>query len=210
MVLDLESEKFEKGNLDEIIHIHDDSIDYIVTSNIHNLGINIAELFRISWRILKEGGEFRFSGQFSNLRVKSILDTNQFIIKPLYLEDVRRTMSRNGFAALQSLQNDELCFLRTNELPHDLKIFQTTFSSFKLDSLEDCEEDYDQMATYQGNAPDQKNSFFLDLNNIFDTGEPCRVSGNTAEILMKSRHSKYFDVTERSDHRGHFSVMSTF
>jgi len=202
-IVDLDQEKYLSEDFHQLSNIQDNSVDYVITSNLNSLNCNINDIFRESWRILKDGGEICFSGQFSNIRIKRVLDNNHFILKPFYIEDIRRSLSSNGFLYYQTLNADELCFQKTKE-SKNLHIFYKTLNSFKINTLEDCSEDYGQLATYKGTSIDQPNYFILDLRNSFLTNQPTRVSGNTAEILLKSRLRKHFDVTEKSNHKGPF------
>jgi len=204
-IIDLDRDiSFENDGIHQLTSIEDDSVDYIITSNLNGLGCNVNDIFRESYRILKEGGEICFTGQFSNMRVKNIYDANQFILKPQYLEDIRRSLNNNGFVYYQTLKEDEICYHRTSELSEDLTLFHKTLNSFKISTMEDCSEDYGQVAIYKGTASGQPNCFFLSLKNSFPVNQPIRVSGNTAEILLKSRYRKHFDVTEKLSHRGPF------
>lgn len=190
--------------LKKLASIEDCSISSVITSNINGLGCNFSEIFRESWRILNEGGEICFSGQFSNMRVESVYDANHFILKPIYLEDVRRSLNSNGFVYYQTLIENEIFFQKTSELAENLKLFHKTLNSFKISTMEDCSEDYGQVAIYKGTAQAQPNSFFLNTKTEFPVNHPVRVSGNTAEILLKSRFGQHFDVTQKSNHRGTF------
>lgn len=202
-IVDLDDYRFFGGL--GLSSIEDSSVDYVITTNINNnLHANINVIFREAWRILKNGGEICFSGQFSNLKVKNVFDTNHFVLKPFYLEDIRRSLYNNGFVCYQTLKSDELCFERTEETSKDLLISHKTLNSFKIETLEDCAEDYGQFATYKGTFPGQIGRFILDIKNSFPIHHPTRISGNTAEILLHSRYNVHFDVSKILDHRGPF------
>jgi ubiquinone/menaquinone biosynthesis C-methylase UbiE len=71
---------------DALVSIEDDSVDYVITTNLNSIPWKMNDLFKECYRVLRQGGELCFSGQFSTLRVKCISDRNQFLLKPFYIE----------------------------------------------------------------------------------------------------------------------------
>ena len=80
-----------------------------------------------------------------------------------------------------------------------------TIRVFKLSSLEDSRENYGQTAVYLGTIPEMPHQFSLDEKNIFVTGKPMPVSGNSAAMISETRFAPHFQVDgDRSVHLGPF------
>jgi hypothetical protein len=80
-----------------------------------------------------------------------------------------------------------------------------TVRAFKLDGLEDCCEDYGQVATYLGTMPDSPTAFILDDHHRFIAGKPMLVCGNTAAMVGESRFGRHFRVD--GDRTVHFRTL---
>lgn len=193
--------------VDTLHSLSDSSADYLIVTNLNNVSdMSLSEFFAQSYRVLRAGGEVCFSGQFSTLRVASVRDSNGFQLTPLYIQDLRRVMNMNGFVTHQTLKSDELSFDRSDpSLSPYLRLSHRILNAFKIDSLEDCAEDYGQLATYDGGIGGHPSVFALDVTNYFPANVPVKVSGNTAEILSHFRHAPHFEVSQRSQHRGPFT-----
>ncbi|MDR0308364.1 MAG: hypothetical protein LBH87_00340, partial [Coriobacteriales bacterium] len=100
-----------------------------------------------------------------------------------------------------SIDNPEIAFLTGN-----IQFTSRTVRAFKIPMLEDCCEDYGQVAYYQGAIPGYPHAFDLDNHHRFVTGKPVLVCGNTAAILSETRFAKAFKVIgDRFTHFGTFN-----
>ena len=85
-----------------------------------------------------------------------------------------------------------------------IDFYSITVRVFKL-PLEDCCEDFGQVAIYRGTLEETPDSFILDDHHEFKTNVNVPVCGNTAAMLQKTRFAKYFDVVgDLSTHYGLF------
>lgn len=195
--------------VDALLSLPDSSADYLIVTNLNSsvsAVMSLSDFFAESHRALKPGGELCFSGQFSTLRVASVRDSNHFLLTPLYIQDLRRVMIMSGFVTYQTLKSDELSFDRSDPtVSQYLRLSHKILNTFKIDSLEDCAEDYGQLATYDGGIGGHPSVYALDVVNYFPAHVPVKISGNTAEILSHFRHAQHFQVSQRSHHRGPFT-----
>lgn len=82
-------------------------------------------------------------------------------------------------------------------------IYSKVVRIFKL-PLDEFEEDYQQVAIYNGNI-DNLDEFVFDENITFRKGVPVHISKNTADILRRSRYNIGFSVSDERDHIGEFN-----
>jgi len=83
------------------------------------------------------------------------------------------------------------------------EFWSATFRMFKVDKLENAQEDYGQIAVYKGTIADCPHTYQFDMNHHFESRKPLLVSGNTARILSGSWLVPHFRVTgDRSVHYG--------
>ena len=205
--------EFVKGYIEDLdsAGIADNSVDLIVSNCVINLSPDKPKVFSELWRVLKPGGELYFSDVFADRRIADEMRQDQVLhgeclSGALYLEDFRRELQNlgcNDFRIVSSSVID----ISNKEV--EAKIGMVNFTSktvraFKID-LEDRCEDYGQVATYNGGAPDAPHSFMLDDHHEFYSGKPMLVCGNTADMILKSHYAKYFEVQGNKD--THFGLF---
>jgi len=205
---------FIEGRFEDLaaLGIADGSVDVVISNCALNLSPDKARVFAEIHRVLKPGGELLFSDVFASRRLPAEVAANPLLVGEclggaLYVEDFRRLMAAVGWADFRLLSK------RTIAIGHpyaELLVGDTTFWSmtvraFKLAGLEDCCEDYGQVATYLGTMPDSPNAFVLDDHHRFIAGKPMLVCGNTAAMVGESRFGRHFRVDgSRAVHFGRF------
>lgn len=210
---------FLEGQFEDLspLGIADASVDVVISNCALNLSADKGRVFAEIWRVLKPGGELLFSDVFASRRLPAEVTTDPLLVGEclggaLYVEDFRRLMAATGW------QDVRLLSKRTITIGHpyaEVLVGPTTFWSmtvraFKLDTLEDCCEDYGQVATYLGTVPDAPVSFLLDDHHRFIAGKPMLVCGNTAAMVGESRFGLHFRVDgDRTTHFGRFDCSSS-
>ncbi|RTQ50895.1 methyltransferase domain-containing protein [Hymenobacter gummosus] len=191
--------------------LEDNSVDLVVSNCVLNLSTDKAATYREIFRVLKPGGELFIAGVFADRRVPEALRHDlvpygECLGGALYIEDLRRLLLGLGLrdyrlTAQRRLSIDNPAIERQ---VGNIKFYSMTSRAFQLD-LEDQCEDYGQVATYLGTAPDAPHGFTLDDHHFFETGRPVLVCGNTADMLSRTRYGRYFRINgEKERHFGLF------
>lgn len=217
-IFGLESDvvEFRKGVIEDLnsVNLESESVDVVISNCVINLSPDKQRVLNEIYRVLKHGGELYFSDVFTDRRVPQHLQDDRVLwgeclSGAMYIGDFKRMMQKAGFPEYRVVTKSEIGGLqkvreRLKERGERLNVrfYSVTVRSFKLDTLEDAQEDYGETATLVG-----QDQFTLDWYNQFEKGEPKRVSGNTAEILRKTRFSSLFEVSARKQHSGVFKVM---
>lgn len=206
--------EFKKGDIEDLaaLGIENNSVDVVISNCVINLAADKEKVYSEIYRVLKPGGELYFSDVFSDRRVPPEISNDPVMYGEclggtLYLEDFRRLMNKCGWADFRCLSfvpitinNPEI-----EKKAGDVNFFSLTVRAFKLNSLEDRNENYGQTAVYDGGIEDYEKSFMLDDSFDLITGEETHVCGNTAAMLRESRYAKHFKLTgDRSLHLGLF------
>ena len=192
------------------------SADLVVSNCVVNLSPDKAAVLDGVSEILKEGGEFYFSDVFCDRRLPDGVRNDEMLYGEclggaLYVNDFISLAKKSGFKdpRLVSESNIELDD-EIKDLTGAAQFVSRTYRLFKISELEDNCEDYGQVAEYTGEIPHFKSLFRLDNHHSFETGRPERVCGNTADMLSKSRFSKYFKITGNKErHFGAFTCGNT-
>lgn len=205
---------FQQGLIEDLagLGLEDNSVDVVVSNCVINLSPQKERVFAEIFRVLKPGGELYFADIFASCRIPEELALDPLLRGEclggaMYTEDFRRLLASMGYldylivsSSALKVQNPEV----EAKIGH-IEFCSQTIRAFKL-ALEDRPENYAQTATYQGSLPESPNSFILDENRAFKTGQSISVCGNTATILRSSRYAPHFQVTGNSDtHFGPFS-----
>lgn len=206
--------EFKLGFIEDLkgIGIEDNSVDVVISNCVINLSTDKEKVFSEIFRVLKKGGELYFSDVFADRRVpKEVYDDpilrGECLGGAMYVEDFRRLMSRVGFIDFRytsvsdiTVNNDEI-----RKLLGKASFTSRTVRAFKLDDLEDCCEDYGQMASYMGNIPGHPEYFDLDNHHRFYRCQWQKICGNTASMLSNTRFELAFAVSgNRKVHQGKF------
>jgi len=207
--------KFLQGYIEDLksLGIADNSVDVVISNCVINLSPEKERIFKEIYRVLKPGGELFFSDVFADRRIPESL-ANDPVLRgecmggAMYAEDFRRLMSKCGWNDFRYTDIRNLDF---NNKEIEAKLGFATFSSrtvraFKLADLEDENEDYGQLACYDGSIPEHSHFFDLDDHHRFFTGKPTPVCGNSASMISNTRYGKAFKVTgDRTVHYGAFA-----
>lgn len=206
--------EFLHGEMEDLtkLGIADASVDLVVSNCVLNLSLSKARVVREIFRVLKPGGELYFSDVFADRRLPRELIQDptlhgECLAGAWYSEDLRRLLASSGCGDMRITSSRPITIQNENVVN---KIGFAAFTSctvraFKLDSLEDRCEDYNQIATYRGNIPGHPHLFQLDDHHEFPKGKRVPVCGNTADMLVKTRFASAFDLLgDKSTHFGLF------
>ncbi len=181
--------------------IADDSVDLVISNCGLNLSPDKERLFREVFRVLKPGGEFYFANIFSGRRVPLELRNDpEFYAEcyggALHLEDFRSLLRRVGFMEYRVVSASPLepSNPETAAKGREIDFYSMKMRLFKLSTLEETDQSFGHSAAYLGTIPELPDRFPLDQDNLFITGEPVPVCGNTAAILSGTRYARHFRV----------------
>eukprot|EP01126_Amoeba_proteus_P045085 TRINITY_DN5035_c0_g1_i15.p1 TRINITY_DN5035_c0_g1~~TRINITY_DN5035_c0_g1_i15.p1 ORF type:complete len:376 (+),score=77.85 TRINITY_DN5035_c0_g1_i15:102-1229(+) len=199
--------RFHSGKCSDLDFLESLSVDVILSVSSMNSYSEKESILQECYRVMKEGGELYFSDVFSDRRTEPVVSFNAFsstyLTNSLYYQDFRRMMNRAGFLDVRKISVEDVTdvFSPTSHFEnYDCRYNLCTIRAFKISSLEDRPEDFDQVAIYTGSS----SHFLLDDDYSFDVGCPVSVCGNTADILRRSRYNRDFKVSERGRHLGSF------
>lgn len=205
---------FLEGQFEDLsaLGIADGSVDVVISNCALNLSPDKPKAFAEIRRVLKPGGELLFSDVFASRRLPAEVASDPLLVGEclggaLYVEDFRRLMAASGWLDFRLLSKRRIIIGHpyAELLVGPTAFWSMTVRAFKLDGLEDCCEDYGQVATYLGSLPDWPNAFVLDDHHRFVTGKPMLVCGNTAAMVGETRFCRHFRVDgNRTVHFGRF------
>lgn len=212
---DYHAEKFGYANT-EFVHgfiedfidngkVAENSADLIISNWVVNLSPYKEKVLTQIWKALKEGGELYFCDMYADRRVPKEFQEDKVLwgeglAGALYFEDFRRLMNKIGFKDLRIVSQREIKI--TSQFKLNPRYYSITIRAFKIPSLEDKSEDYQNTITYKGGIQDYDWKFEFDKNYTFVKNDQIDVCGNTAEIFRKSRYSKFFEVSKDGVHQG--------
>lgn len=205
--------EFRQGYIEDLAaaDIGDASLDLVISNCVLNLSPEKPRVFREIFRALKPGGELYFSDVFADRRLPTDLKRDPVLMGEclggaLYVEDFRRAMAQAGCRDARACASSRID-LRNPEIERKaggIGFCSMTVRAFRLE-LEDCCEDYGQVATYLGTLAEHPHAFDLDAHHHFVTGKPMLVCGNTADMLSRTRYAPHFRVLgEKQTHYGLF------
>lgn len=205
--------EFRHGYIEDLAAagLDDNSVDLVVSNCVLNLSTDKAATYREIFRVLKPGGELFIADVFSDRRIPEDLRQDpvlygECLSGALYVEDFRRLLRQLGINDYRIVSQRRLTINNPaiERQVGNIKFYSITVRAFKLD-LEDQCEDFGQVATYLGTAPDEPHSFTLDDHHIFEAGRPMLVCGNTADMLTHTRFAPHFRVLgDKTQHFGLF------
>lgn len=205
---------FRQGYIEDLAEagIEDNSVDAVISNCVINLSPDKPSVFREIFRVLRPGGELFFADVFADRRIPDHVREDPVIYGEclggaLYVEDFRRILAACGCAdaRVTACSPIELTDPEVDRVAGMIPFTSRTIRAFKLAALEDCCEDYGQVAVYRGTIWDAPHAFDLDLSHRFETGRPQPVCGNTAAMLEETRYADHFDIIGSRDvHYGLF------
>ncbi|PHR74439.1 MAG: hypothetical protein COA66_01210 [Arcobacter sp.] len=202
-------------NIDK--HFEENSLDIVTSNCVINLLKDKKDILKKVYSLLKEGGEFYFSDVYSNRRLGQELKTNKLLHGEclggaLYVNDFITYAIEAGFVEPRLVSSKEIEILDPNikELLGNVKFYSLTYRLWKIKNLDSVCEDYGQNIIYKGGIEYCKAEFLLDANHLFEINRPEHVCKNTADMLMKTRYKKYFELQGNSNtHFGEFKACAT-
>lgn len=207
--------EFKAGYIEDLesLGIEDGTVDLVVSNCVINLSPFKDQVFSEIYRVLKPGGELYFSDVFCDRRMSDELRSDpvlrgECLGGALYIDDFRRMMAKHGWASYVFTVIDDI---HVSDLALETKLGFTSFTSrtvraIKAEGLEDADENYGQVARYEGGMPEMPRYFDFTDELRFIKGRDYAVSGNMACMLEQSRYGKYFSITPRGAHRGPFDL----
>jgi SAM-dependent methyltransferase len=206
--------RFIEGYIEDLeaLGIASASVDVVISNCVINLSPAKEQVFREIYRVLKPGGELYFSDVFADRRIPAWIQEDPVVRGEclggaLYHEDFRRLMNRAGWADFRVVTAASIAIdaPKLMEMLAGIAFESRTIRAIKCDLLEDCCEQYGQVAQYTGGIPYYESVFRLDRSHVFNAGVPQAVCGNTAAMLQETRYAPHFLVTgDRSTHYGLF------
>ncbi|MBI5015106.1 MAG: methyltransferase domain-containing protein [Deltaproteobacteria bacterium] len=207
---------FRKGRIEYLDEagLEDEGFDVVISNRALNLVPDKLRVLREVHRVLKSGGEFYFADVYADRRLPGDVAQDAEVGREklggaLYVGDVVRMARRAGFTDPRIVARNPLRLARPDLQARlgGVLFWAVTFRLFKIQELEDGEEDYGQAALYRGTIPGCAHHFLLDSDNAFEAGCSRRVGGNTALIVQTSRFSPHFRLLgSRSRHFGPFTA----
>lgn len=207
--------EFRKGEIEKLdeIGLENNSLDLIISNCVINLSTNKEKVIKDCFNLLKQGGEMYFSDVYVNRRIPSELASDEVIYGEclggaLYWKDFENYAKAAGFADPRIVEaapiTIENCALEAKLKGYEF--YSVTYRLFKLDELEQGNENYGQSVVYKGTIKEQPETFLLDENFKFNKGEATSVCGNTFKMLSDTRFKDHFDFNGSfSEHLGTFN-----
>lgn len=207
--------EFILGNIENLdqIGIQSDFYDIVVSNCVINLSPEKEKVLTNVFRSLKSGGEMFFSDVYSDRRIPEELRNDpvmygECLSGALYWNDFISLARQCGFSDPRLVENRPLT-IQNKDIQNKLGNIQfqsATYRLFKLDHLDDGEEDYGQAVRYLGTTPHSPDEFQLDNGCRFLPGKISPVSRNTFSMLKDSRFHGDFEFF--GDDRTHFGSFA--
>ncbi|GJL95856.1 MAG: methyltransferase [Hyphococcus sp.] len=209
---------FLEGDIEKLdrLNLEPASFDIIVSNCVINLVEDKAAVFKAASNLLKPGGEFYFSDVYADRRLTDDLRHDpiaqgECLGGALYWNDFLAIAKQSGFHDPRLVTNRPLA-INNDELREqlgDTAFYSATYRLFKVDKLEQSNENYGQSVIYKGGILNRETVFTFDKDNVFNAGETRAVSGNTFLMLQQSRFATHFEfIGDRSTHYGLFASDS--
>jgi len=210
----------------ELAGIDAGAFDICMSNCVVNLSPDKPAVLREVYRALAVGGEFYFSDVYSDTRLADDVRKNEVlwgecIAGSLKIEDFEEYAVAAGFCEprILAVSPIEIYDDSLNQLVGDAKFFSITYRLFKLDvdlpaatgtaasvaastqaesvALATPSCDVPKAVCYKGSIQGMEDSYMLDLDTTFATGEPLRVDSLTAAVIECGWLRDHFDVTTR-------------
>jgi len=202
-------------NIDD--YFEENSLDLIISNCVFNLIFDKEMVLSKIYKILKNGGEFYFSDNYSDRRIPEHLKENSLLYNEclsgaLYKKDFIRMARKVGFMDPRIVSENKININNPEieTLIGNINFYSITYRLWKIEGLEDACEDYGQIAIYKGGIKEAPYKLTLDQSHIFEKDKPERVCGNTALMLSKTRYKNYFQILgDFSTHFGEFKECGT-
>ncbi len=209
---------FLQANIEELdaTELQDESFDLIISNCVINLAVDKAAVLKSAHRLLKPGGEMYFSDIYADRRVPEHLTSDpvlygECLSGALYWNDFIALARGCGFADPRLVTDDPVDVTDPDlrERVGELRFRSATVRLIRVDGLEPGQESYGQKAVYKGSVAEHPEQFVLDTENVFSTGVEVLISGNTAQLIQKSRFNEHFEIIgDNGVHLGAFSDAS--
>ena len=135
-----------------------------------------------------------FSDVYSDRRVPQALVDNELLYGEclsgaLYWNDFINTAKRNGFADPRLVEDRPLGIDNEaiKKLVGPINFYSATYRLFKIDSLENSQENYAHTACYKGGVEDNPERIIFDKQFSFEKNQPTPICSNTFKMLSESR-----------------------
>ncbi|XP_077979574.1 arsenite methyltransferase-like [Glandiceps talaboti] len=188
---------FVKGYMEKLDEagLKDNTFDIIISNCVVNLSPDKPMVLKEAYRVLKDGGEFYFSDVYADRRVPKEVREDEVlwgecISGALYWDDLVAIADQVGFTKprLVDVTPINIANKKLEEAVGDIKFASVTYRLFKLPS-EKCDA---TQAIYNGSITACPDSFVLDADNVFKTGDVVSVDSEVATILQTSRLEEDF------------------
>lgn len=211
---------FQQGYIEHLdeLGLKENHFDLIVSNCVINLSPNKDAVLREVYRLLKPGGELYFSDVYTDRRVPESVKNDHILYGEclggaLYWNDFLQLAQQHGFSDPRLVEDRPLQITdpKLAERIGDIRFYSATYRLFKLEKLENTDENYGQAVTYLGTVPNHPDCFSLDKQNTMKTGEMTPIGGNTWRMLHDSRFRQHFEFHGSFNHHfGAFQKNSHF
>lgn len=211
--------EFHKGYIEKLdeLGFEDNSFDLIVSNCVINLSSDKDAVLEQTHRLLKPGGEMYFSDVYADRRVPKALVANELLYGEclsgaLYWNDFINTAKRNGFADPRLVEDRPLGIDNEaiKKLVGPINFYSATYRLFKIDSLENSQENYAHTACYKGGIENNAERIIFDKQFAFEKDKPVPICSNTFKMLSESRFKDHFELHAGDGaHVGLFPTSST-
>jgi ubiquinone/menaquinone biosynthesis C-methylase UbiE len=192
---------FYKGYIENLndLEIEQKYVDIIVSNCVVNLSPDKESVFKQTFNLLKEGGEFYFSDVYSSRRIPEHLREDdvlwgECLSGALYWNDFLNLAKKCGFTDPRLVTSKPIT-VNNRELQEklgDIEFYSATYRLFKLSDLESDCEDYGHTVTYLGTISQHETQWYLDEHHCFKKGEEVKVCGNTLKMIINTRFVEHF------------------
>ena len=193
--------RFMHGYIEKLdqLGLEPGSFDLIVSNCVINLSPDKESVLRHAWNLLKPGGEMYFSDVYADRRVPGELVNDPVLYGEclggaLYWNDFMALAAKTGFRDPRLVEDRPLAIgnQEVADRVRPVNFHSATYRLFRIESLEPASEDYGQAVAYRGTMENSPDSFLLDKQNFFETGNETPVSGNTWKMLNETRFARHF------------------
>lgn len=190
--------EFKLGYIEKMkeVGIEDQVYDVIVSNCVVNMCADKRQVYKETFRVLKEGGEFFFSDVYADREVSDAVKNDatlwgEGISGALCWREFYQIAQEMGFSPPRLVRSRSY-YLKDPQLQKQIGEAKFIAGTYRIFRLPESKEE-SCYATYRGGVTSQEDRFILDRNTCFKKGEPTAVDPVVASILKSSRFKHHFE-----------------